>query len=158
MVGKADFALINMSVLACFNAIHQSVQFEMEEGKEGTLNILDLSITVHNERLKIEFYRKQARTDMFINAKSALPTTQKIQIIKNERQRIIKRCESFTEAEKHLNTMDERLLKNGFNESLIKKFRKRKREKRGESLAYYNKEPFFFSGPYVSCFANQVCV
>ena len=75
-------------ILQRFNSMHPRLNFEMEEAVDRKIKLLDLSIETSENGLKIGFYRKEARSDVFLNAKTALTTSVKKQILRNERQRM----------------------------------------------------------------------
>ena len=135
------------TILQSFNSSHPQLTFTMEEAVNKRLNLLDFSIETTENGLKIGFYRKEARSDIFINSKTALPTSMKEQIVKNERQRIADRCDSNTEKKRELAKFQQRLERNGFSE--IQRTRN-KRDGRGKSYSCFNDTPLFFSVPFVS--------
>jgi hypothetical protein len=123
----------------------------MEEAESGSLNVLDLCIRVTDSGLVVGFYRKTARSDIFLNAKSALPQTQKYQIILNERERILKRCQTDKEKVDEMGKFDQRLKRNGFSDEQLKQIRKKtRRRSQGELSPVNNLGSFFFSVPFVS--------
>ena len=77
--------------------------------------------------MKIGFHQKDVRSDIFLNALQAIPTTQKIQIIKNERERVTARCETLEDANAEMRKLDRRLRRNGFSETSIEETKKRRR-------------------------------
>lgn len=118
-------------ILQVFNGMNQHVRFEMEEAKDGCLKLLDLSVSITTDGLKIGFYQKEARSDMFLNARSALPTTQKLQIVRNERERVATRCETKEDLNAEMRRLDRRLERNGFSGREIEATRKRPRRELG---------------------------
>jgi hypothetical protein len=140
-----------MKILQSFNTAHPQLTFTMEEAVDQKISLLDFTIETTENGLKIGFYRKAARSDIFINSKTALPTSMKHQIINNERQRIAYRCNSHAERKEEFGKFEERLKRNGFNEMDIQKTRgPKKRSGRGKSYSCFNETPFFFSVPFVS--------
>ena len=76
------------------NGQHPSIKFEIEHPDENnSLNILDFSVSLSQEGItSYQFYKKDAKKDIFINYRSALPMHMKRSIIKNEKCRITQRC------------------------------------------------------------------
>ena len=89
-------------ILQQFNRKHQDLHFEIETPQNNSI-FLDLMITSTPNGLSINFYRKPARTDIFINRKTALPMTQIKSIVVNEASRIMKRCDKEDNKEREIN-------------------------------------------------------
>jgi hypothetical protein len=111
------------SILNTFNSSQEHVVFTLEEPTNHRVCYLDLAILVKNGNLSIDFYRKPSRSDVFINANTAMPSSKIMSIARNERQRIRSRCapDMFpVEDEKFY----QRLKTNGFSDSKIEKVKK----------------------------------
>jgi len=120
-----------MEVLQTFNSVHKDLVFEMEEAVDGQLNTLDLSVKATVRGLVIGFYRKSARSDIFLNS-----AKQKVQIVANERERILMRCQTSEDKEREMKNLDDRLKRNGFSDREIKSmWRKNRSKKSGEYVA-----------------------
>jgi len=136
-----------------FNSAHNQIRFEMEEAHNGCLKLLDLKINVEEGGLSIGFYRKEARTNMFMNANTALPTNLKDRIVANERARIGSRCQDADERRNEMIEFDRRLKSNGFRRVDVEKMERRMSRKRRSvesESSFVNNAPFFFSVPFVS--------
>ena len=59
------------------NNINKDIQFTLETETNKKLNILDLTVTKHIDKLKFNIYRKPATTDVTIPVDSQLPYSQK---------------------------------------------------------------------------------
>ena len=139
---------------ATMNHQHNSIKFELEHpDDDNTLRLLDFGITINADATAhFDFYKKKAKRDIFVNARSALPWSSKMNIIRNEKQRIRERCSSHTREEQHLKTFDEVLNKNGYPRQVVAacdnqpRRRKQKRE---------NGNVLYFHMPFVSDRLNQ---
>jgi hypothetical protein len=87
-----------------------------------------LSIKIVNGELTIDFYRKKARINTFINAETTMHISKIIAIVANERQRILKRCEQSSDKVTEESKFIHCLKLNGFNDQLIQKIRHREKE------------------------------
>ena len=61
--------------------------------ENSTLALLDMKVKINtNSSPQFEFYKKGAKKDLIINYKSGLPVNLKLNVIRNERNRINQRC------------------------------------------------------------------
>ena len=80
------------------------------------MELLDVGIRIDDGKLVFfSFYRKEIKSDVMVNSKSAIPTTAKIQTIRNEVKRIRDRSSTKVEEDLALSKLTARLGKNGFN-------------------------------------------
>ena len=82
------------NILVSFNTASEHLRFEIEHPKEGSLNLLEFSVKVVDNRVRIKPYTKPARSFVFINGNTALPVRMTNSAILNEWGRIRKRCDS----------------------------------------------------------------
>ena len=137
------------NILQTFNEADPNIQFELEKPtEENSLSLLDITININDAgQLFFKFYRKPARTDMFMNAGTALPQQMIENIIRNERTRIDNRCSLGKLKHKEQQRFDERLRLNGFTEQTIAKTRKKKQNQQrhnesDDSKRFYLRIPF----------------
>ena len=103
------------------NNSNQNIQFEIEHVSDNNqLNLLEIKVTVHDEdNVSFEPYKKAAKRDVFLNFNSALPMMTKINIVKNERNRILTRCSNPTMRIEHNEQFNNLLLRNGYPRNYI---------------------------------------
>lgn len=112
------------------NAENPHIQFEMESPRQdGSISLLDFNIHNNDGEIAYSFYRKSARTPVFVNFQSALPMSQKINIIRNERARISARCSTQEARNTHIGEFESRLALNGYPAHIIRQSRCHKRPK-----------------------------
>ena len=99
-----------------FNTLHPNVNFTLELSKEGALSLLDFNVRIHsNQPPTFEFYRKPSRSDVWVHPHSAIPMPNKLAFIRNEKQRIQARCTNASDANRHLNAFQKRLVGIGYD-------------------------------------------
>jgi len=82
-----------------FNSSHPTLKFELENPINHKLALLDFQVAFNTDTPTFEFYQKAAKKNVFVHQRSALPTTQKSCIIRNEWNRITSRCTEKTAKE-----------------------------------------------------------
>jgi len=119
--------------------------------------LLDFKISTIGGRANFDYYQKAAKSAVFVNFKSALPITQKINIISNEHRRIAARCTDPASKAHHLGEFGEKLSRNGYPASIIgRTFSQTHRQDSGQShprsrerrQSFYLKLPFFNDALY----------
>ena len=108
------------------NKLHPKIKFELEKPKQTedgySLSLLDFTVNVKtNGQCSFDFYKKQPKKPLFIHYRSDLPMHTKINIIKNERNRINLKCTSPTKRNSHQEEFDNILRLNGYPEHSINK-------------------------------------
>ena len=78
-------------ILEVMNRQHAAIKFELEHPVEGMLKLLDFSVEIENGHAQVDFYKKRAKSDVFMNFNSAIPTSLKMHIVRNEIRRICER-------------------------------------------------------------------
>jgi hypothetical protein len=96
-----------------FNKVHPELKFEIEHPINGKLGLLDFSVEIINGKACFKPFAKAARSDIFVSGDSAIPNTQKVAIVKNEWERIRKRCSSNSEIKKEKSRFIFKLQRNG---------------------------------------------
>ena len=120
-----------IELLDTMNNQHASIKFELEHPDgSNSLGLLDFRITIDgNGELMFDFYKKKAKRDVFVHANSALPCAAKMNIIKNETQRISERCCNDENKEMHLEAFENKLRRNGYSQNFIEKCKVPKRRR-----------------------------
>ena len=141
-------------IFEAFSSAHPALKFEMEQAQNGTLNLLDISVSISGGHVKIGFYQKAARSDIFVHKASALPMNTKKSIILNERKRIQDRSRNDNDDVKRdlMDKLDAKLRRNGYKQREITETttrRYRKHENQSQQ-ACQTRKPFFFSAPFVN--------
>jgi hypothetical protein len=140
-----------VELLDTMNSQHTSIKFELEHpDNTNSLGLLDFRITIDgNGELMFDFYKKKAKRDVFVNANSAIPYAAKVNIIKNEMQRISERCYDDESKEMHHKAFEGKLKKNGYTQNFIEKCRipKRRRNRPPESNS---RPPLYFNMPFIN--------
>ena len=133
------------------NQLHPCIKFEIEkptETPEGNkISLLDFSVTITKDGdSTFEFYKKKAKKPLFANYKSALPRQLKINMVKNERNRINKTCSSEQDKIHHNKELDKILRSNGYPQRVIETSYDYKPRNRITD----NTEWLYFPTPYIS--------
>lgn len=136
------------NIFAIMNSINQNITFEIEHPDENnTLSLLDFSINIDKNtgNQTFNFYKKTAKKDLFVNFKSALPTSSKLNYINNEIDRISTRCTKRKDREEQIKNFESVLIKNDYPTTFIHRSKNTKRNKqttRGKQ--------FYFEFPYIN--------
>ncbi len=91
-----------------------------------------------------DFYKRKAKRDVFV-----LPCAAKVNIIKNETQRISERCYNDENKEVHLKAFEDKLRKNGYSQNFIEKCKVPKRHRNRPPEAN-SKPPLYFNMPFIT--------
>jgi hypothetical protein len=97
-----------------FNIADDRIKFEIEHPKNNKISLLDFTLQMGNNEPKFQPYKKAIRSDIFMNAHTALPTRTKNNIIINEWQRISSMCQTFGEKRIQRNIFMQKLKSNGY--------------------------------------------
>ncbi len=141
------------------NSQHPTIKFEVEhpqfaQPNSASLSLLDLTVNITNREVSYNFYRKAARSSVFLNHRSAIPLSQKQTTILNEASRIAERCTTAQNKCKQLSDFERRLKINGFPPgSLLAAQRQRQRRKHGQQ-SQQQQRPFYLSIPFLSDSVN----
>jgi hypothetical protein len=140
-----------MELLDIMNNQHANIKFELEHPDgSNSLGLLDFRITIDgNGELMFDFYKKKAKRDVFVHANSALPCAAKMNIIKNETQRISERCCNDENKEMHLEAFENKLRRNGYSQNFIEKCKVPKR-RRNRPPEANGKPPLYFNMPFIA--------
>jgi len=102
-----------------FNAAHPTLKFEMERSSNHSLSLLDFTVDLSGDNVKTEFYRKEARKNVFLHNRSAVPRAQKLSVIRNEAERIETRCSTESCKEKSVSQFQTELNERGYNQPFV---------------------------------------
>jgi len=114
----------SQEILTAFNSAHATIKFEIEDpDEENSLNILDVNIKISDDgTVTTKFYEKAAKSDIFINAFSAVSIQTKKSAIQAEINRIDKVCSTEIGREAGQKQFINKLKRNGYSASQITKF------------------------------------
>jgi hypothetical protein len=140
------------TIQTAFNNSDSSLQFELEKSVNGTLNLLDFGVTISNGNAKISFYQKAARSDVVVNFGSNQPLNMKRNFVKNEWNRIVRRCSSRKEVNAMRKKFKSRLSANGYPTCLINKWLRPNSTTRYPNTKSNNPDDkvFYLSTPYIN--------
>ena len=143
-------------ILLEMNALHGNIKFEIEyPTQENSLSLLDFTVRINkNGTHELNFYKKPALKDIFINYNSAIPTETKINVIKEEIRRIKDRCSKKKEQKENINRFIEKLRTNDYPNDFIKQCRKSAKKKQTENKTK-DKKIFYYDFPYISDEVNN---
>ena len=153
------FALCNNveeahQLFEALNSQHQRIKFEIELPNENnhtyTLSLLDFSVNINtnnSNETTFKFYRKTARKNIFVNYNSNLPTTSKINFIKNERLRILERCSRKKDNQQCQIDFDKTLRLNDYPCNIVERTKihlqdKKKRKQNNQDQRIFIRLPF----------------
>ena len=125
------------------NLLHENIDFTIEHSTNGTISLLDFTLTISDDSINFDFYKKQAKKPLFVNYMSALPMNNKINFVRNEQRRIKERCFTKSRKLKALQYFSKVLELNDYPKDLKYVTRSNIRQKRNESVEYsYYKIPY----------------
>ena len=108
------------SILDIFNSVSANIKFSIDVPMNNVLNFLDISISIANNQIKYELYRKDCHSGNTLHYDSWVPSHVKTNFIKNSYTYVEKRCSTHESVRKNKNKMTKRLRRNGFNQSYSK--------------------------------------
>ena len=83
----------SLSILQSVNNLHPNIKFKIEHPSEdNSLSLLDFRIRIEHGKAEFQYYQKSAKKLLFVNFNSAIPTQQKMNIVRNESLRRTSRC------------------------------------------------------------------
>jgi hypothetical protein len=124
------------------NILHPAIKFEIEYPEEdNSLSLLDFKLTIKRDNtLQFEHYKKIAKKELFVNFNSALPLEMKLNIIKNERERIKRKCSERESRIKHDMAFNKLLSGNQYPQEVIRQTYNSHRQRRQQTNT--NESPF----------------
>lgn len=140
-----------INILKKMNSINNYIKFELElPNNLNSLSLLDITLKIDKNtgQQTINFYRKSARKNIFVNYHSGISTKSKINYIKNEEQRIVRRSDNNEDVKININNFAETLRQNDYLPKIIEqtlKTKSRKNMKKQKSIKKFN-----FELPYIS--------
>jgi hypothetical protein len=135
------------SIHESMNGLHPEIQFEIEHPSNNALSLLDFEVKTNEQSgtIDLQFYKKKAKKNVFLNFRSAIPMNTKENIVRNERKRILDRCTSTETSMVHSESFDKILLNNDYPEQWIcrnKHPRSGKGRRNTTDSTFYIKLPF----------------
>ena len=134
------------SLLQLLNQQHPNIRFEIETPADGhSLSLLDFTIIVSTSgETHFEFYKKNARKNIFVHYRSHLPMQSKMAIVRNERARMQDRCSNPITLHKHEREFDRMLNRHQYPAVFIQNSKcvKRRSSNRTPEDYIYLKLPF----------------
>ena len=108
-------------ILNIMNQQHSKIHFDLElPNEDGVLSLLDFSLKVTNEgRASFDFFCKAAKKPLFVNFASALPSTTKRAIVRNEVHRICARSSHQTDRDANVRQFKKVLKLNNYPSNFI---------------------------------------
>ena len=138
-------------IFRSLNSQHPNIKFEIEHPINNSLSLLDFTSTIHdNGNVYFEFYKKKARMEVFVNCESAIPTSSKMNIIKNETKRITQRCTENEDLKKHMHQFVKVLKRNGYDEKVIETNRRERSRRKDVRTRPPQTDYFYFQIPFIS--------
>lgn len=112
------------------NKIHKNIKFTLEIRINGSINFLDLNLTIINNKIEFNIFRKETYADIIIHNSSNHPFSQKILAFHYLINRLINIPLSPNNFKVELNTIKIIASNNGYNSKLIddilnKKYKKK---------------------------------
>ena len=141
-------------ILDIMNEQHSSIRFDLElPNDRGVLNLLDFSVQVTQDgEASFDFYKKEAKKPLFVNYTSALPTTTKRAIIRNEVRRISARSSNNKDCENNILRFKDVLKLNGYPSEFIDRTTKNIPPSRRQQS---DKHFFYLRLPFLSDYVNS---
>lgn len=106
--------------LQIINQIHDKIQFTLEKETNGSIPFLDVLVIREGNILITDWYRKPMSSGRYIHWQSYQPITQKINMIRNLKSRILSISHSKFKS-KNLKLLEEILRKNGYPKKWLNK-------------------------------------
>lgn len=146
-------------ILNIFNNQHPSIKFEIEyPDTNNTLSLLDFSVQLNPDgKTTFNFYTKNAKRNLFINYKSALPFNTKLHSVINELNRITERCSRQTDLDVHLHNFKSTLTLNDYPTDFYDKSINIKKHKRPKKQRNINEEFVYLKFPFINDRINNMC-
>ena len=125
---------------------HRNIRFDLELPNDGMLSLLDFSVKVTEDgRATFKFYKKAAKKPLFLNFTSALPTSTKRAVVRNEVNRIAARSSSQADRNSNIRRFRNVLQLNDYPEDFSDRATTntpRRRQRHHDSPLFYLRLPF----------------
>lgn len=136
-----------------FNALDPNISFEMELPSQGELSLLDFTVKFTRDAenclcLSFSFFKKSARKDIFVNARSAIPTSTKVNCIQNEAKRIREICSNAEEEQRGIETFKNILRRNNYPNKMVQKVVRNNKTKTRKKKQIEN--PVYLKFPFIT--------
>jgi len=107
--------------LQCLNSKVSSINFTMETQENNSIPFLDLRISINDDGLNFNVYRKPTYTGRLINFKWIVPNSWKIGIVKSSIMRAINLCSDWKKMHEEFDFIKRLMQFNGFPIWIIEK-------------------------------------
>ena len=114
-------------ILETFNSINKNIVFTIEI-PEKTLNFLDISITVDNNKIQYCWYQKEAHSGTSLRKDSFVPAHVKSNFVTNSINNVKTRCNNDRDLKASLNKLDVKMNNNGFTYNYCKTIKPKKKK------------------------------
>ena len=114
-----DMSIYN-KILNCFNSINDNIQFTIEVPENNTLNFLDISIFITDNKICYAWYSKPTHSEITLHKDSWLPQHVKNNYVYTSTSRISSRCSSSPLKQKSIYKFKNRLRKNNYSNRDLK--------------------------------------
>lgn len=115
--------------LKFLNSLHSQIQFTIEIGNNATLNFLDLTLSITNNKIEFNIYRKPTYTDTVIHNTSNHPISQKHSAFHSMIHRLVNVPMSDNNFFTELSIIKQIAVNNGYDPNLVNKILNKKLNK-----------------------------
>ena len=133
-------------ILNVMNQQHNNIRFDLElPNSDGELSLLDFSVKITQEgKASFDFFQKAAKKPLFVNYSSALPTTTKRAIVRNEVNRICARSSVQSDRDSNIRRFRNVLKLNDYPPDFINVTTNtpHQRQQRNDKRFFYLRLPF----------------
>ena len=140
-------------LLSEMNAMNESIKFTVEKGNE-TINYLDLTLTLNNNRIEYKIYRKPTHTDTIIPNDSYHHPRHKLAALQNYCHRAISVLKNNEEKRKEIEIVKQIAEANGYHRGVVEGVFRKMETKKGTHDSTVRR----YSGsiPYIGKYTNKV--
>lgn len=141
------------TLLDAFNSFHPRLQFTVEREDNNSIAFLDLLlIRTHDNKIKTDWYHKPTFSERFLNFRSQHSFKQKINIIKNLKNRALQLSHPDFH-QKNLSNIKTYLIKNDYPSKLIDKLLK---QPTNQISKINNTQAKYFKIPYIQNLSERI--
>ncbi|XP_044748720.1 uncharacterized protein LOC123309597 [Coccinella septempunctata] len=112
-------------LLELFNSLHKNIHFTLEIGF-NQINFLDLTLTLEEDRIPVDVYRKESQTVAIINESSNHPAYHKFAALNTYLHRLLSLPLSRRNFDKELEIIEHIAYKNGYRSNVVDRLLMRK--------------------------------
>ena len=149
------------SFLNYINNLHQNIKFTIEIEQDHSINFLDLTISIKNNKHDFKIFHKPSYTDITIHNTSNHPFSHKISAYNSFVHRLINTPMSEENYNLELNLIKQIAVNNGYDAQIIDKIVKKKQYKKAINLIYptqkaYTENTFFQTLTYTGKITTNI--